>query len=307
MLSIGKKTFSPNKTVTFFEHANLPDLNNYHFLSECLIDKVFNHLFLISENPDYSQRKYRYSLSFNKYIENLFIKRVAKEVKLETPFSRWLELNLTSTSTDSLADVLDAFDSHFEQSKIQKLTDSEAHSLKLGNFYIRTYFPEYKEWAEKQSLEQMLFKLTNNTSNKEVSYGVFGSFNSDDEITAIATSYLLKQSGYGVIDDLLINAKDRNITQTKAIIDTIIFHMEKECERLEIEKLEFVLLRISPKMKSQFQYLLTNKFKNIHKVDCKIENNGIWLISHKKDKLSSSNNQLIKQIISDSSKHRKGI
>ena len=189
-------SFSPAKSVTFFEHSNLPNPGNYKFLAECLIEKAFGYLRKIEGDDRLRSRSYRYCLATNKYIESLFRKKLEK-YKAETgSFSSWLTGHVYPEPKVDIITVLDAFDRYFLTTRIRRLTDTEADRMILSEFYVRSYHPHFKSTNNYRTFDHMLQKLSGDVTDG----CLYAEFDHRDQIIALTSVTYLREKRFYLIE-----------------------------------------------------------------------------------------------------------
>ncbi len=140
MFSLDPTNFIPYRSLTFFEHANLPDVDNYEFLVDRLIDKVFDHFRTISKHDKYANRKYYYCLSFNSYVKHIYEQRLTsiKRQGDEPQFAQWINQNIAQANF-SINMVLDSIDNYFKTNNFSRLSNKSDDLVALSEFYVNNY------------------------------------------------------------------------------------------------------------------------------------------------------------------------
>lgn len=234
MLDSGDDKFSPERSVTFFEHANISNKDNYNFLIECLIAKVLLYFEQIADTPDdiYRHRKYRYCISMNREIEERFIKELNNRIATGGKSGEWLRENLViDTQAFNISTILNAFDNYFIKLNIRELDYSSMEDrTKLGYFYVNTYFPSYSQYAGSQTLERILKKLQKKERNKHnIRYHLLCATNENNEIVGLVSFYFVNAEMNGVIEDLIVNTDNKGIR--RKLLSEAIDYIEYDAQR----------------------------------------------------------------------------
>lgn len=232
------QVFSPAQSITFFEHSNLPDPDNYQFLTECLIEKAFNYFKKISTNKALCERKYRYSLAMNGYIEELFVRRLHSYLNTGDSFAKWLKSNLIRESDVTISIVLDAFDRYFQESDIRELQNTDKDRKKLGEFYSCCYYPAFGHEPTHETLDQMLSKLSEHTP----AFSLFGEFDNNKAIKGIVSIYYIPDEECGLIKLLMPDENDAG--SEKTLIEKACWWIVQKSHCSKVHQLNFILLQL---------------------------------------------------------------
>jgi ribosomal protein S18 acetylase RimI-like enzyme len=152
--------FFPQRTVTFFEHANLANKINYEFCIDTLIAKSFAH-FDRMFSDEQSGKKYRFCLAMNKTIEDRFIERLNTKIQEETELSQKYKDCLTANSLFSEIDIFSAIDSYFSDIDdayrfVEVSFDDRDSVALLGEYYAGIYINAFPNINERESLDNIL-------------------------------------------------------------------------------------------------------------------------------------------------------
>ncbi len=210
-------TFSPERTITFFEHANLPNKGNYTFLIKCLINKVFQHfdtLAALDPKEKARERRYRYCISMNEDVEEAFIARLQEKQSAGEASAEWYNDHIAGEASGkfSIATILNAFDNYFVDIKVRELNyTSEEDRRKLGDFYANTYFQSCGLSAGGQSLESMLSKMRRRKTGN-LCYYLIAAMDGKGTIVGILSMYCVREKpGWAVVEDLVVRDTRRGI------------------------------------------------------------------------------------------------
>jgi GNAT superfamily N-acetyltransferase len=212
--------FTPRKSLTFFEHANLADTENYNFLAETLIDKCFRHFEGIALHPQHKVRKYNFCLAMNSYIEKLFLEKLIKMRQGE--MGDWFTSNISISTPYSIAEILDTFDNYFitreENYRIIKVSATDKTSIKqLCNFYADMYLDEFGAKNHRLSLDQMLSLLSN--SDKNLRFYISLALDCDDQLVGGSIAFFFPEYKCGIIDSIAVHPNHRNHGIGKSLLN----------------------------------------------------------------------------------------
>lgn len=237
--------FTPRKSVTFFEHANLADVHNYNFLATSLIDKCFNHFTYIASHPVYNKRSYYFCLSMNSFIEKLFLEKL-EEMK-QSEYGHWYSNNLSTHTPFSISEILDTFDNYFvmqadEVNIIEIEPLNKEHIRLLCNYYAEVYRDIFCKQSARLNLDHMLALLQR--KDAEFSFHISLALNSANEVLGGVTSFYFPALHCGLIDSVAVHENHRNDGIGKNLIHTAVQQMRTDALRFKGGKLGFVLSAI---------------------------------------------------------------
>jgi len=215
-------SFTPRKSVTFFEHANLADINNYTFLAHSLIDKCFRHFDYIATHPQYKTRKYHLCLSMNSFIEKLFLQKL--EETHQTPLGEWYKEHMSTHTPFSISEILDTFDNYFvsqeEAYSIVEADINDKQSIKyLCNYYAETYMGELKN-TKGLSIDQM-FELLKSTQ-QEFNFHITLAVSPDGNVLGGACIFFIPEAHCGIINSIVIHENHRNYGIGKRLLNNAV-------------------------------------------------------------------------------------
>jgi|GEM_PF-1515548 GNAT superfamily N-acetyltransferase len=156
--------FSPQRAITFFELANMPNPSNYEICIQALITKSFEYFDRVFSDKTL-HKKYRYCLSMNQRIENSFRKRLAQKTSDGSPLSEKYKKLLLPDEMHSASDIFSSFDAFFADihddfSYTEVSADDKSSMKLLGEFYISIYLDAFPDANQRDSLDDMIGFLT---------------------------------------------------------------------------------------------------------------------------------------------------
>ena len=137
------ESFSAQKSITFFEHANIADSSSYEFCVEALVNKSFAFFDQVFTEKHYN-RKYRYVLSMNSVIEDRFLENLNKRLNADGSLSQKYRNNFYPQKLHSPNDVFSAIDNYFlnvmgDMEFIEVFADDRRSMELFGGFYTGVY------------------------------------------------------------------------------------------------------------------------------------------------------------------------
>lgn len=156
--------FLPQKTITFFEHANMANDINYYECINSLINKSFLHFDAVFSETEL-KRKYRYCISMNSEIEAAFKKELNKRLEKNDNLSIKYKECFLSEPMYNESCIFSAFDSYFTDNNDEfeyvevSISDEKSMAL-LGEFYTSIYMESFPSIDERESLDSIIDYLT---------------------------------------------------------------------------------------------------------------------------------------------------
>jgi GNAT superfamily N-acetyltransferase len=259
--------FTPRKSITFFEHANLADAENYNFLAETLIEKCFKHFEKIASHPVWKVRKYNYCLAMNSYIEKLFIKKL-EEKKLSENGS-WYTDNICATTPYSIGEILDTFDNYFitreSHFHVIKVKSDDKYSIRhLSNYYADVYLDEFSVFEHRLSLDQMLGLLK--MADADFRFYISLAIDENENVLGGSVAFFFPEFHCGIIDSIGVHPAHRNAGVGKSLLNHSIQQIRHDAFVNRNYSLDFVLsgipsLSYNETGKKRLRFWVGNGFK----------------------------------------------
>ena len=155
--------FQPEKSVAFFEHANLANHGTYEFLISTLIDKSLKHFESIYSQPENDDRKYRFVCAMNDKIALECTKKYQEVMNSGTELGELLKGKIIMDAKHSPAEVFAAYDEFFSPGKLLNYVevspeDPETISA-FGQFYTDIYMEAFPDPNERETFDSFLHYL----------------------------------------------------------------------------------------------------------------------------------------------------
>ena len=207
-LEDGSYAFRPEKSVAFFEHANLASKGTYTFLIETLIDKSLKHFEDIFENETYRARSYRFVCALNDRIEKACADRYAAAVAQGTPFGDWLATHVSFERKHEPATVFAAYDEFFSPSNqltyVDVKKEDRASITDFGQFYTDVYIEAFPDENERETFDNFLKYINRENSGDAYTYHVLLAKDENGRVVGGAVFNYFKKSNAGVVEFLAV-------------------------------------------------------------------------------------------------------
>lgn len=217
--------FHPERSVAFFEHANLTDKNTYQFLIETLIEKALKHFERILLDPKYDGRKYRFVCALNNRIANDCKKRFAEIAAEDTPLGRAIASRIILEEKRPAATVFAAFDEFFSPNEDMTYEEIDLKDPKaisdLARFYAEIYLNCFPNPDERESFDNLLSYLREGEGKSEYRYRILLVKDSEDRILGGSIFDYFKRSNSGIIEFIAV----KNDLQSGGIGSNIYQHV----------------------------------------------------------------------------------
>lgn len=169
-------SFKPEKSVAFFEHANLANKGTYKFLIETLIEKSLKHFESIYAKSENSERRYRFVCAMNDKIALECINKYRDVMNSGTTIGEVLKEKMIMEPKHSPADVFASYDEFFSPSKLLKYVEvtclDQSTISDFGQFYTDIYMEAFPDEDEREGFDNFLKYLKRASDAKEYKYHV---------------------------------------------------------------------------------------------------------------------------------------
>lgn len=200
--------FRPEKSLAFFEHANLTDKSTYTFLIETLIDKSIKHFEYIFSDNNYNGRKYRFIAAFNEMIEKKFKEKYEALTKIDSYFGRALKTRLNLCPKRKPTEVFNSFDEFFMRNNAifyENVDFRDKSTINdLGRFYTDIYMESFPDENERETFNNLLLYLSKIDMNNEYRYHIVLAKDENGTIVGGCVFNYYKKSNSGVIEFLAV-------------------------------------------------------------------------------------------------------
>lgn len=241
-------SFRPEKSVAFFEHANLASKGTYKFLIETLIDKSLKHFESIFSNPEYSERKYRFVCAMNDKIALECANRYREIMALETEFGNALKERIIMEPKHSPSDVFASYDEFFSPSKLINYVEvsylNQNTISDFGQFYTDVYMEAFPDENEREGFDSFLRYLKRGLNADKYRYHIIIAKDESDRVIGGCVFNYFAKSNTGVIEFLAV----RSDLQSSGIGSMIYKHVKsilsKDAYQMNGKPLDYICCEI---------------------------------------------------------------
>lgn len=169
--------FYPERTVAFFEHANLTDRDAYSFLIETLIDKSIKHFENIFNDERYAKRRYRFVAALNHSIEEECKNRYKQIMESDTESGKKFREGVIMEPKRKAPMAFAALDEYFTQSDneyefVEVALDNNSSIIDLGQFYTSVYMECFPNVNERETFDNLLGYLKQAKGQNDYTYHI---------------------------------------------------------------------------------------------------------------------------------------
>ena len=241
-------SFKPEKSVAFFEHANLANKGTYKFLIETLIDKALKHFESIYSNPEYSERKYRFVCAMNEKIALECMSKFTEVMNSGTPFGNALKENIIMEPKHTPANVFASYDEFFSPSNLLNYTEvslSDQSTISdFGQFYTDIYMEAFPDDDERESFDNFLKYLRRAPDATDYKYHIVLAKDESGRVIGGCIFNYYKKSNTGVIEFLAVKSD----LQSSGIGTTIYKHissiLSEDAHQMSAKPLDYICCEI---------------------------------------------------------------
>ena len=241
-------SFKPEKSVAFFEHANLANKGTYKFLIETLIDKSLKHFESIYSRTDNADRKYRFVCAMNDKIAIECVNKYQEIMNSGTPFGDMLKKNVNMIPKHSPADVFAAYDEFFSPS--EKLDYVEVSYLEpstisdFGRFYTDVYMDAFPDDDERETFDSFLKYLKRAVDAKDYKYHIVLAKDESDRVIGGCIFNYYPKSNTGVLEFLAVRSDMQSSGMGTMIYKHITSILSEDAYQINGKPLDYICCEI---------------------------------------------------------------
>lgn len=313
--------FRPEKSIAFFEHANLTDKKSYQFLIETLIDKSIKHFADIFSKPEYEGRRYRFVCAMNDEITASFYERYHEIIDSENEIGKKFRNRIFPEPKHAPAVAFSAYDEYFSKSNVLSyfevsLKDKNTIS-EFGRFYTDIYMENFQDADERETFDNMLLYLKNGETAEKYRYHIILAKDNNGNVVGGGIFNYFIETNSGVIEFIAVKSDTQSSGIGTLIYKHILNVMGFDARKINNKKLAYVFCEIdSPeysKSNNKKYLYFWNKHNYWHLDFNYIQPalsssqspvHGLWfLISPQGSDLSEVKGELVAKIICDYMKY----
>ena len=201
-------SFKPEKSVAFFEHANLANKGTYKFLINTLIDKSLKHFEGLYSKPENLNRRYRFVCAMNDKIALECVNKYNEIMNSGTPFGNILKSKVIMESKRSPSDVFASYDAFFSPSKLLKYVEvsylDQNTISDFGQFYTDIYMDAFPDENEREGFDSFIRYLKRSGSASAYKYHIILAKDESNRVIGGCVFNYFKKSNAGVIEFLAV-------------------------------------------------------------------------------------------------------
>lgn len=247
-LEDGDFSFKPEKSVAFFEHANLADRETYQFLIETLIDKSLKHFESIYSHPETAERRYRFVCAMNDKISLACVNKYEEIMNSDSYLGNLLKGKITMEAKHSPADVFAAYDEYFAPSNLLKYVEVSALDQStisdFGQFYTDVYMEAFPDEDEREGFDNFLKYLKRAVDAKDYKYHVILAKDEQNRVLGGGIFNYYKKSNAGVIEFLAVRSDMQSSGIGTMIYKHIVSILSEDAHQMTGKALDYILCEI---------------------------------------------------------------
>lgn len=241
-------SFKPEKSVAFFEHANLANKGTYKFLIETLIDKSLKHFESIYAQPENSERRYRFVCAMNDKIALECINKYRDVMNSGTPIGEILKEKIVMEPKHSPLDVFASYDEFFSPSNLLKYVEvtymNQNTISDFGQFYTDIYMEAFPDENEREGFDNFLKYLKRAGDAKEYKYHIVLAKDELGRVIGGCIFNYYKKSNTGVIEFLAVRSDLQSSGIGTMIYKHITSILSEDAHQMSGRPLEYICCEI---------------------------------------------------------------
>ena len=311
--------FYPERSVAFFEHANLTDNETYKFLIGTLIDKSIKHFEGIFSDGNYANRKYRFVAALNSSIEEECRARFKQIAESNTALGEQFSKRIIMEPKRKASMAFAAFDEYFTKSDeyqfVEVSLDNNRSIADLGQFYTNVYMECFPDVNERETFDNLLSYLRQAQGQDEYTYHIILLKDNDKVIGGAIFDYF-KRTNSAIIEFIAIKSDMQSAGLGTLIFKKIQLMLSYQDNRFNKRNVDNIFCEIdSPaystaSVKKYLYFWNKNNFKhvNFNYVQPALSNaqmpvRGLWLAVLTDNREPTISVELVKNILFDYMKY----
>lgn len=238
--------FRPEKSVAFFEHANLANNATYEFLISTLIDKSLKHFESIYSQPENSERKYRFVCAMNDKIALECVKKYREVMSSGTHLGDLIKGRVIMEAKHSPAEVFASYDEFFSPSKLFKFIEvslADPSSISdFGQFYTDIYMEAFPDQNERESFDNFLQYL--NRSANAYRYHIILAKDKVGKVIGGCVFDYYKNSNTGIIEFLAVRSDLQSSGIGSMIYTHVVSMLSEDAFKMSGQPLDYICCEI---------------------------------------------------------------
>ena len=241
-------SFSPEKSLAFFEHANLTDKETYLFLIETLIDKSIKHFTKIFNRTELEGRKYRFVCAMNEEITAAFYARYREIMKTDSETGRAFAKRILLEPKHSPAAAFAAYDKYFSTNSLfsfEEVTLKNKETVsEFAIFYTGVYMENFPDPNERETFDNFLAYLKNAQTADKYRYHIILAKDINNNIIGGGIFDYFEKPNAGVIEFIAVKNNSQSGGIGTLIYNKILEIMSADAHETRKKRLEYVFCEI---------------------------------------------------------------
>lgn len=311
--------FYPERTVAFFEHANLTDNDAYNFLIGTLIDKSIKHFEGIFNDERYANRKYRFVAALNNRIaeecKNRFKQIMDLDTELGEKFRNGVIMEPKRNATMAFAAYDEYFTKSTEHTFIEVSLDNNSSIVDLGQFYTSIYMDCFPDANERETFDNLLGYLKQAQNQDDYTYHIILLKDNNTVIGGAIFDYF-KRTNSAMIEFLAVKKDLQSCGIGTQIFKKIQLILSFQANKFNKRNVDNIFCEIdapeysTASVKKYLYFWNKNNFRHIDfsyiqpaLSEGQSPVRGLWLAVLTNNMESSINSTLVKEILQDYMRH----
>ncbi len=202
--------FQPERSVAFFEHANLASRVTYQFLIDTLIDKSLKHFEDIFSDPQFDGRKYRYICAMNDKISSACLAKYNKIIESGSELGCKLRDRIIFEPKHKPDEVFAAYDDFFAPSNLVTFEEVKLERRDsvsdLALFYTEIYMESFPDENERETFDSLLGYLKKSETADAYRYHIILAKDGQGRTVGGCIFNYFKKSNSAVIEFLAVKS-----------------------------------------------------------------------------------------------------
>ncbi|MBO5312941.1 MAG: GNAT family N-acetyltransferase [Clostridia bacterium] len=240
--------FEPEKSLAFFEHANLADRTTYLFLIETLIEKSLKHFEDIFSKEVYSERKYRFVCAMNDKIAQSCIKRYEEIMESDTELGKKLKERVILETKRTPSEVFSAYDEFFMPGKTLEYVEvsfkDRSTVTDFGQFYTEVYMDSFPDDDERETFDNFLKYLRKSEEQTDYGYHIVLAKDENSRVVGGCVFNYYPSANAGVIEFIAVRSDMQSGGIGTLLYKHVVSLLKRDARRFKKKSLDYIFCEI---------------------------------------------------------------
>ena len=247
--------FQPERSLAFFEHANLTDNVTYTFLIDTLLDKCIKHFEGIFSNPQHDNRSYRFVCAMNDKIRDAFLQRLQERCLQQDALAQAFVQRILPDPKHTPAVAFSTFDEYFDQKSTMHfqdiLPDNKNAITDLGIFYTQVYMDCFPDPNERETFDSILRYLEDAKHAKNYRYHIVLARDENEKVVGGAIFDYFPGTNTGVIEFIAIKPDAQSCGAGSQLYRHVLLMLNEDAYKNKRQQLGHIFCEIDSPEHSQ--------------------------------------------------------